>query len=220
MRASLGLQLTCLALSRCHCRQGVARARVIVVTFYFGIPEGSKPFPSVPPASPPVFARSTFLVCVPSLPSLLFSAWCSRLSLFYFFLVGTQMRQQHPENKQSDNIKKIGELWRAMSEEEKEKWKVEDGDDGAGQAGGGDNGGGGRGGDAKTHRSKEATAGGKMKRKKDKKGGEKLTNGGDGAGLGLPRHVLAPVFAQVCARVRTRASLLVLIRLCSRGSKG
>jgi len=37
-----------------------------------------------------------------------------------------ELHQQHPENKQAENMRKIGELWRAMSDEEKAKWRVED----------------------------------------------------------------------------------------------
>ena len=55
-----------------------------------------------------------------------------------------------------------------MSEEEKDKWKYEDGDDSPGHVGGQDTDTGAPVPDATAKVRKDATAGGKMKRKKDK----------------------------------------------------
>ncbi len=37
-----------------------------------------------------------------------------------------QLRASHPENKQSDNMRRIGELWRDMSTEERANYRCED----------------------------------------------------------------------------------------------
>ena len=36
-----------------------------------------------------------------------------------------QLQQQHPENKQAENMRKIGELWRNMPPEERERYAQE-----------------------------------------------------------------------------------------------
>ena len=36
-----------------------------------------------------------------------------------------EFKIREPDSKQADNMRKIGELWRQMSEEEKAKWLVD-----------------------------------------------------------------------------------------------
>lgn len=49
-------------------------------------------------------------------------------SSYQMFVKGmtAELRQSHPDNKQSDNMRKIGELWRDMSAEERAKWRCDD----------------------------------------------------------------------------------------------